>query len=412
MDRDHVWPVVVIGAGQAGLSAAHGLLRKGLKPGVDFLVLDSERGPGGAWRHRWDSLTLGKTHSIYDLPGLALEQYPQEMPAREIVKEYYGEYEQKFALGVVRPVKVTQVTSTSMPAPPLDVDGLSVPITLLQLTCQQGDEAPDEAPKTIYARTIISATGTWSRPFIPYVSGIETFGGRSIHTVDYDSADAFADKKVVVVGGGLSAVQFILELRGIAETIWATRRPPNFSPVTFDAIWGAEVEDAVDQRTFAGKRSASVVRTTGIPMIPPYMEGVREGLLISRGMFDRVRPGAVRFRGYGEGYEDSSDLSADGLGPSARPDLAVPESWQPLAEPTWVEADVIFWNTGFRSETRHLRPLKLRSSAGGMVIENRVEVASDQRVFVAGYGSGASTFGATRTGRAAATAAVKRLNLQ
>src|SRR5699024_6003181 len=57
--------VVVIGAGQAGLSAAYHLRHRGFRPASDpadgapsFLVLDAEHGPGGAWRHRWDSLTM------------------------------------------------------------------------------------------------------------------------------------------------------------------------------------------------------------------------------------------------------------------------------------------------------------------------------------------------------------------
>ncbi|MFC6901124.1 FAD-dependent oxidoreductase [Nonomuraea dietziae] len=40
--------VVVIGAGQAGLSSAYFLARYGLDP----VVLDAADGPGGAWRHR------------------------------------------------------------------------------------------------------------------------------------------------------------------------------------------------------------------------------------------------------------------------------------------------------------------------------------------------------------------------
>lgn len=63
--------VVVVGAGQAGLSAAYHLQRRGFVPagadmaGADatgpapagtYIVLDGEDGPGGAWRHRWKSL--------------------------------------------------------------------------------------------------------------------------------------------------------------------------------------------------------------------------------------------------------------------------------------------------------------------------------------------------------------------
>src|SRR6202040_2330798 len=58
--------VAVIGAGQAGLSAAYHLHRRGLQ----YVVLDGEDGPGGAWRHRWRSLRMATVNGIFDLPGL------------------------------------------------------------------------------------------------------------------------------------------------------------------------------------------------------------------------------------------------------------------------------------------------------------------------------------------------------
>src|SRR6185437_7269864 len=57
--RQKMLDVVVVGAGQAGLSAAYYLARHGLVPETDFVVLDANPAPGGAWLHRWPSLTLG-----------------------------------------------------------------------------------------------------------------------------------------------------------------------------------------------------------------------------------------------------------------------------------------------------------------------------------------------------------------
>lgn len=104
-------PAVIIGAGQAGLAAAHELVRRGLTPGTDFVVLDSNDGPGGAWRHRWDSLTLGTAHGIADLPGLPMERPDPGTPASRLVSDYYGRYEGEFGLRVVRPVRVVAVHS-------------------------------------------------------------------------------------------------------------------------------------------------------------------------------------------------------------------------------------------------------------------------------------------------------------
>ena len=46
-------PVVLIGAGQAGLSVAYYLKRFGLTAGRDFVIFDRGQTAGGAWQYRW-----------------------------------------------------------------------------------------------------------------------------------------------------------------------------------------------------------------------------------------------------------------------------------------------------------------------------------------------------------------------
>ena len=55
---------IVIGAGQAGLSASYHLQRLG----IEHVVLDADEAPGGAWQHRWDSLTMRDVHGVAALP--------------------------------------------------------------------------------------------------------------------------------------------------------------------------------------------------------------------------------------------------------------------------------------------------------------------------------------------------------
>lgn len=66
--------IVVIGAGQAGLSSAYHLKKLGLEIGRDFIILDEAPNPGGAWQFRWSSLTLSTVNKIHDLPGMSFEE--------------------------------------------------------------------------------------------------------------------------------------------------------------------------------------------------------------------------------------------------------------------------------------------------------------------------------------------------
>ncbi|WP_324276556.1 FAD-dependent oxidoreductase [Blastococcus brunescens] len=226
--------VVVIGAGQAGLSTAWALARQGFEPGTGFVVLDADDAPGGAWQHRWPSLTLATTHRVHDLPGLPFEQPDADTPAVDSVPAYFAEYERRFALPVHRPVRVRAVHRT-------DDDRFRV-------ETGSGDWT---------ARAIVNATGTWTRPFVPRYPGQELFGGRQLHTVDYREAAAFAGQHVVVVGGGASATQLLGEISTVATTTWVTRRPPVWRDGPFDEHVGREVVAKVDAAVREGGAPAA-----------------------------------------------------------------------------------------------------------------------------------------------------------
>ncbi|RZT84472.1 pyridine nucleotide-disulfide oxidoreductase [Pseudonocardia sediminis] len=335
--------VVVIGAGQAGLSAASGLRRGGLEPGAGFVVLDGDDGPGGAWRHRWPTLRVDDAHRIHDLPGMVFSPDDPQRPAKEVVPEYFAAYEDAFDLQVRRPVHVTAVH----------------------------DDAPDLRVETDAgtwtARALINATGTWTRPFLPHYPGAETFRGRQLHAVDYPGPGDFAGKRVVVVGGGTTAVQLLLEIAPHASsTTWVTRREPQFFDGPFDAEHGRAAVARVEERVRAGLAPESVVSVTGLARTDAVAEGLRTGVLDRHPMFDRITPDGVA-------WEDGSTE----------------------------DADVILWATGWRPAVGHLAPLGLRGPGGGIALEGTRAVA-DPRVHLVGYGPSASTIGANRAGRAAA----------
>ncbi len=98
---------LVIGAGQAGLSTAHHLARLGVDR---FVVLDANPRPGGAWQHRWQTLTMGDVHGVASLPGLAVPAHDAQAPARVGgARRTSTTTSRQYRLPVERPVRVDRV---------------------------------------------------------------------------------------------------------------------------------------------------------------------------------------------------------------------------------------------------------------------------------------------------------------
>lgn len=349
-----VHDAVVIGAGQAGLSTSHHLARLG----IEHVVLDANARPGGAWQHRWDALTMADVHRVADLPDSRREPGALTERANQAVPAYFDAYERDFDLPIERPVAVRRV----------ERDG-----ELFRI-----DGVTESGAQTWFTRTLVNATGTWTRPFVPHYPGQETFAGRQLHTVDFPGPEWFRGHRVVVVGGGASAVQFLGMLApvvGADNLVWVTRREPVWIERTeFSEELGRAAVEKVYERVRAGLPPRSVVSVTGLSLRAQEQEAERLGVYAARReMFSRIEPGGVRW---------------DDLAPG---------------ESAFEPADVILWSTGFRPAIDHLAPLHLRSELGGIQLaDNGTTVVADPRVQMVGYGPSASTIGANRAGRTAA----------
>jgi len=339
--------IIIVGGGQMGLALGYYLRRAG----ADFLILDSEGGPGGAWRHGWDSLRLFSPAGYSSLPGWLMPPTDHGgFPTRDDAIAYLTQYEQRYELPIERPVRVIEVCRAD--------DGLV-------LTTDRGD---------YLAKRVVSATGTWSEPYIPRVPGRDSFEGVQLHSAHYRSPDDFAGKKVLVVGGGNSGAQILAELSQVADATWVTLKEPLFLP---DNVDGRVLFERATARLKAGPGAEPIGGIGDIVMVPPVREARERGVLRS------VRP-FVRMTKDGVVWPDGSET----------------------------KIDAIVWCTGFRPALDHLRPLGIVGEDGRVEVAGQRAIA-EPRLWLAGYGDwcgpgSATIMGAARTARDLAAAIVPK----
>jgi putative flavoprotein involved in K+ transport len=193
--------LVVIGGGQSGLATAHAATRLGLRP----LVLEAAAGPGGSWPAYYDSLTLFSPARFSGLPGMPFPGDPDRYPMRDEVVEYLSAYTAALDAEVRFGVRVQQVAAA---------DG--------------GFTITTAGGEGVRAPAVVAASGGFGFPFRPALSGLESFTGRVLHAAEYRNPDGLAGSRVVVVGGGNSAVQIAVEVARVATVSITTRGPLRF----------------------------------------------------------------------------------------------------------------------------------------------------------------------------------------
>lgn len=327
--------VVLVGGGQAALATAYFLRRAGVR----FVILDDQSASGGAWRHGWDSLHLFSPAQWSSLPGWLMPPSSTEYPSREHVVRYLVEYERRYQFEIHRPVWVKAVSRAS--------GGLLV-------TADHGEWL---------TKAVVSATGTWSHPFLPDYPGRDLFAGSQVHSAHYRNPEAFRGKRVLVVGGGNSGAQIFAEVSRIASASWVTLTEPLFLPDEVDgrvlferatARWRARLEGHTDPYPVGG--------LSDIVMVPPVKEARERGVLLT------VRP--------------FTRLTGDGvIWPDGRHE----------------QIDAIVWCTGFRPALDHLTALNLAGPDGTIEVKG-THCVGEPGVWLVGYGEWTGFASATLIG--------------
>jgi len=335
--------LIIIGGGQSALACAYYLRRTEL----NYLLLDNQQQCGGAWLHGWDSLTLFSPAEQSSLPGWWMPKSENGFPTKAEVIDYLCRYEERYNFPIERPVQVKSVQR------------------------EEGTFLLNTSNGTYRSRALISATGTWGKPFIPDIPGRGLFEGEQIHSANYQNAVPFQNKKVLIVGEGNSGAQILVEVSKVAKTAWAVRKIPQFLP---DDVDGRVLFDVASAKYYAEQKGepfdAKKFGLGNIVMVPSVKEAREREVLHTKGQIKAFyEDGVVWASGEKEAF------------------------------------DVIIWCTGFGYATNHLDSLVSRDEKGRIKTDG-TRATEVPGLWLVGYGgwtgfASATVIGVGRSARQA-----------
>jgi thioredoxin reductase len=306
-------PVVVIGAGPAGLAAAAHLTERA----IPYVVLESGDGPAATVR-QWGHVRLFSPWR-FNVDAAArrlladsgwVEPDPDVLPTGD-----------DLAAGYLRPL-------ADLPAvkPNVRYDARVVAVTrsgLDRLRTAGRDTTPFlvrlESGEDILARAVIDASGTWTTPNVLGASGIPAHGEAAAASF-VDGAlpdvlgrdrDRFAGKRTVVVGAGHSAANTLLSLVEVPGTTvtWAIR---STGPAR---TYGGETADALPARGALGSRLREHVENGAITLVTGFsvqrITTTSDGVELSDGTRTIVADRIVAATGYRPDHTFASELRLD-----------------------------------------------------------------------------------------------------
>lgn len=329
------YDTIIIGGGQSALACAYFLQRLDL----NYMILDDQSESGGAWLHAWDSLTLFSPAEYSSLPGWMMPKSENKFPLREELIDYLKAYEERYKIRIQRSVRVKAVNKIN-----------------------EGFELETDAG-FYECKTLISATGTWNRPFIPNIPGKDLFKGQQVHSAYYKNADDFKCKKVLVVGNGNSGAQILAEVSKVATTVWAVQNEPEYLPDEVDGRVLFNMASAKYHSMQSGKEfKSSQYILVKIVMLPPVVEARARKALQYKLTFNTITPTGV--------------------------------VWPDFTEE---EFDVIIWCTGFKFATDHLKSLNIVDESG-KIETTETKSTAIPGLYLVGYGNWTGFASATLIG--------------
>lgn len=200
-EREYI-QTVVIGAGQAGLSAGYHLKRLGLP----FAILDGNERVGDAWRHRWDSLRLFSPARFDSLPGMKQTGSKHAFITKDQMADYLETYVARFELPVRTAMRVDRLW-------------------------QEGERfVLASGERELEADQVIVAMSNYQQPKVPAFASELDPAIRQLHSIDYRNPAQLRDGRVLIVGAGNSGAEIGIE---VARTHQAVMSGPDTGELPF-----------------------------------------------------------------------------------------------------------------------------------------------------------------------------------
>ena len=273
---------VVIGAGQAGLSAGYHLKRRAMP----FLILDADTRVGDHWRETWDSLRLYSPARSDSLPGMRFPAPSYHYPTGREMGDYLEAYARRFDLPVVSGTWADGVRPAERP---------------------DGGYVVTAGNRRYEASNVIIATGPFNRPSVPAFAGDLAPSIRQLHSSQYHNLSDLQDGSVLVVGVSHSGADIAYEAAGTHRTILAGHAHGEL-PFRVIDTWRARIvwpvmsfvaSHVLTMRTPVGRKMAPFVRMGGGPLLR-----IRSG--------DLARAGVERYDSKVAGVRDGKPVLEDG----------------------------------------------------------------------------------------------------
>lgn len=198
--------VLVVGAGQAGLTAAAFLQYFGAKT----LVIDKHPRVGDNWRTRYEALSLHSPIEMNVFPFLPYPGHYPEYPAKDTMGEWLDIY--------ARYLDINVWSSTEFRGATYDENAGRWNVTVFR---GMGGE------REIHPLQLVHATGgIGGKPAIPELPGLDSFSGKVMHSSGYTRAEDYGAKRAIVVGVGTSGHDIAHDLHNHGVDVTMVQRSP------------------------------------------------------------------------------------------------------------------------------------------------------------------------------------------